>query len=97
MKVYSAGSNPSGIINPKAVAAMADVGYDLSQHKGLSLVDIPDVENDVVATMGCKDACPFVRAKHRVDWNIPDPRDMDISEFHAVRDDIEVRVKAILK
>jgi len=92
---YSAGSRPSGKINPKAVEAMREVGYDLSKHQSKSLSKIPDIEYDFVATMGCGDECPFVRAKQREDWNIPDPKDMPPEEFRAVRDQIEARVRDI--
>ena len=63
----SSGSNPSGVVNPKAIAAMREIGYDLSAHDSKSLDDIPDIEYDVVVTMGCGDACPFLPAKRTVE------------------------------
>jgi protein-tyrosine-phosphatase len=96
VEAYSAGSRPSGQLNPKAIEAMKEVGYDLSQHRSKSLSEIPDVEFDFVATMGCGDECPFVRAKRREDWDIPDPKDMLPEEFRAVRDLIEAKVKEIM-
>jgi arsenate reductase len=93
---YSAGSRPSGKINPKAIEAMRELGYDLSKHQSKSLSEIPDIEYDFVATMGCGDECPFVRAKQREDWNIPDPKNMPPQEFCTVRDLIETRVKGLL-
>ena len=96
IEAYSAGSRPSGKINPKAIEAMRDVNYDLSKHQSKSLSEIPDIEYDFVATMGCGDQCPFVRAKQREDWNIPDPKDMPPDEFRRVRDLIEMRVKELL-
>ncbi|MDQ6808127.1 MAG: arsenate reductase ArsC [Verrucomicrobiota bacterium] len=96
IEAYSAGSRPSGIVNPKAIAAMRDVGYDLTTHGSKSLGEIPDEEYDFVATMGCGDACPFVRAKRREDWQIPDPKHLEPDEFRAVRDLIEQKVKAAL-
>jgi arsenate reductase len=96
IEVYSAGSRPSGRINSKAIESMKEIGYDLSQHQSKSLSEIPDIEFDFVATMGCGDACPFVRAKQREDWNIPDPKEMSSEEFRAVRDLIETKVKAAL-
>jgi arsenate reductase (thioredoxin) len=93
---YSSGSRPSGIVNPKAIAAMGEIGYDLSKHGSKSLTEIPDVEYDAVVTMGCGDACPFVRAKLRDDWQIPDPKHMPPEEFRKVRDLIESKVKALL-
>ena len=93
---YSAGSHPSGRVNPRAVDSMRELGYDLSQHSSKSLSDIPDVEYDFVATMGCGDECPFIQARRREDWNIPDPKEMSPDEFRAVRDLIESRVKELL-
>lgn len=96
VEAYSAGSRPSGQINPKAVEAMSEVGYDLSKHSSKSLDDIPDIEYDFVATMGCGDECPFIRARRREDWAIPDPRSLPPDEFRHVRDLIESRVKALI-
>jgi protein-tyrosine-phosphatase len=92
----SAGSRPSGRINPKAIDAMREVGYDLAAHRSKALSELPDVEYDVVVTMGCGDACPLVRAKRRLDWQIPDPRELPPEEFRAVRDLIERRVRELL-
>jgi arsenate reductase len=96
VEAFSAGSRPSGIVNPKAIASMAEVGYDLSKHASKSLDEIPDVKYDFVATMGCGDACPFVRAERRDDWQIPDPKHLAPDEFRKVRDLIETKVKAAL-
>ncbi len=95
-EAYSAGSQPSGEINPKAIAAMREIGYDLSKHKSKSLEEIPQVEYDFVATMGCGDACPFVRAKRREDWQIPDPKNLPPAEFNKIRDLIEQKVRNVL-
>ena len=96
IEAYSAGSRPSGRINPKAIEAMREVGYDLSLHESKSLTEIPNIEFDFVATMGCSDECPFVRARQRADWNIPDPKEMSPEDFRAVRELIEAKVKAII-
>lgn len=93
---YSAGSKPSGQVNPKAIAAMAELGYDLSTHESKSLREIPDIDYDLVVTMGCGDECPWVRARKREDWALPDPRHLEGAEFLAVRDDIRQRVQAAL-
>jgi len=95
-EAYSAGSQPSGEINPKAIAAMREIGYDLSKHKSKSLEEIPQVEYDFVATMGCGDACPFVRAKRREDWQIPDPKNLPPAEFNKIRDLIKQKVRNVL-
>jgi arsenate reductase len=91
----SAGSAPSGRINPKAVRFMAELGYDLAAHASKSLDDI-DGEFDAVVTMGCGDSCPWVPARRREDWQLPDPRHMDDDAYRAVRDEIRARVHALL-
>ncbi|HET9376387.1 MAG TPA: arsenate reductase ArsC [Chthoniobacterales bacterium] len=94
---YSAGSRPSGKINPKAMNAMRERGYDLSTHRSKSLTEIPDIEYDAVVTMGCGDECPLVNAKKREDWSIPDPKTMDTIEVRQVRDLIEMKVKKLIE
>src|SRR4029077_16139511 len=89
---YSAGSRPSGKVNPKAIAAMAELGYDLSRHTSKSLDSVSQVEYDAAVTMGGGDVCPLVRAKRREEWNIPDPREMPPEEFRKVRNLIEEKV-----
>lgn len=96
VEAYSSGSRPSGKINPKAIEAMKELGYDLTTHTSKSLDEIPNIEYDFVATMGCGDECPFVRAKIREDWAIPDPKDLPPDEFRNVRDLIEQKVKEML-
>lgn len=94
---FSAGSKPSGVINPKAISAMRELGYDLTKHNSTSTDDLPDVVFDYIVTMGCGDTCPYVPAKNRIDWEIPDPKHMNEEEFRAVRDEIEERVINLLK
>jgi protein-tyrosine-phosphatase len=96
VEAFSAGSRPSGKLNPKAVEAMGELGYDLSRHSSKSLDEIPDIEYDFVATMGCGDECPLIRANRHEDWNIPDPKDMPPDEFRDVRDLIANKVKTML-
>jgi protein-tyrosine-phosphatase len=96
VEVCSAGSRPSGKVNPKAIAAMKEVGYDLMAHRSKPLADFAGQEFDVAVTMGCGDECPFIRAKDRQDWQIPDPKELPMEEFRAVRDLIESKVKALL-
>jgi protein-tyrosine-phosphatase len=93
---YSSGSRPSGRVNENAIASMKDVGYDLSTHTSKSLTDIPAIEYDVVVTMGCGDACPWVRAKQRLDWDIPDPKAMASERFAEVRDLIKAKVSQLI-
>jgi protein-tyrosine-phosphatase len=96
VEAFSAGSRPSGVVNPKALAAMREIGYDLAGHGSKSLDDLLKVEFDFVATMGCGDACPLVRARRREDWNIPDPKHMPPEEFRGVRDLIRDKVVKVL-
>jgi protein-tyrosine-phosphatase len=96
VEAFSAGSRPSGRINPKALEAMRERGYDLARHASKSLDEIPDGEYAAAITMGCGDACPMVQATLREDWQLPDPREMAPAEFRKVRDEIEARVLALL-
>jgi arsenate reductase (thioredoxin) len=98
VEAFSAGSKPSGIVNPKAIAAMKELGYDLSKHDSKSLQEVEQYAPfDVVVTMGCGDACPWMPAKKFVDWQIPDPKHMEAKEFNEVRNYIEKLVKGLLK
>ena len=96
VEAYSAGSKPSGTVNAKAIASMAELGYDLSTHTSTGLNAIPEGEFDAVVTMGCGDACPWVPAKKHIEWEIPDPKDMDPDAFRTVRDQIEKQVRELL-
>jgi len=94
---HSAGSRPSGRVNPKAVRFMAERGVDLGEQRSKGLDDLPaDVSWDYVVTMGCGDACPHLRAEHRLDWALPDPKDMEDDGFRAVRDRIEELVRGLI-
>lgn len=98
VEVFSAGSKPSGKVNPKAIDAMHERGYDLSAHDSKSLDDIPDVEYDAVIGMGCGDeGCPLVKARRREEWAIPDPKHLPPDEFRQVRDLIERKVADLIK
>lgn len=97
VEAYSAGSKPSGIINPKAIAAMKELQYDLSAHDSKSLDNVKAYAPfDAVVTMGCGDACPWMPAKQFIDWQIPDPRNMEPAEFNQVRDLIKQKVEMLL-
>ena len=96
-EAHSAGSRPSGKINPKAVEAMHEIGYDLTTHGSKSLDEIPSGPYDAAVTMGCGDACPNVSARVREDWLIPDPREMPPEQFREVRDLIGQKVKELLE
>jgi len=93
---HSAGSAPSGLVNPKAVAFMQEMGYDLTTHRSKSLKEVPQEGYDAVITMGCGDACPFIQARIHEDWGIPDPKLMPPADFRKVRDLIGSKVKDLL-
>ena len=93
---HSAGSRPSGTVNRRAVDSMREIGYDLSTHRSKGLDGIPAGPYDAVVTMGCGDACPWVPARRREDWAIPDPKEMEPDQFRKVRDEIEAKVKTLL-
>jgi arsenate reductase len=97
VEAYSAGSKPSGIVNPKAIAAMRELGYDLGTHDSKSLQEVEkQAPFDAVVTMGCGDACPWMPAKQFIDWQIPDPKHMEPAQFNEVRDLISEKVKELL-
>ncbi len=93
----SAGSRPSGHVNPRAVAAMLERGYDLSPHISKSLQELGPGPWDYLVTMGCGDECPWIAATHREDWELADPRDLPPPVFNAVRDEIEQRVLGLIR
>ena len=98
VEAYSAGSKPSGVVNPKAIAAMKELGYDLSKHDSKSLKEVERYAPfDAVVTMGCGDACPWMPAKKFIDWEIPDPKHMEPAEFNKVRDYIKDKVKDLIE
>jgi arsenate reductase len=98
VEAYSAGSKPSGIVNPKAIAAMKELGYNLSKHDSKSLDEVKAFAPfDVVITMGCGDACPWMPAGKFIDWQIPDPKNMEPKVFNEVRDNIAEKVKTLIK
>jgi arsenate reductase (thioredoxin) len=86
---FSAGSRPSGRVNPRAIQFMAEKGVDLSVQLSKGLDDLPAVRWDYIVTMGCGDACPTLPALHRLDWELPDPKSLPDDGFRAVRDRIE--------
>jgi arsenate reductase len=98
IEAYSAGSKPSGIVNPKAIMAMKELGYELGKHESKSLEEVKQFAPfDAVVTMGCGDACPWMPAKKFVDWEIPDPKHMEPAEFNKVRDMIRSKVKDLIE
>lgn len=91
----SAGSEPSGTVNPKAIRSMGEIGIDLTSQRSHGFEKVP-TDIDIVVTMGCGDACPIVPAKQRVDWNIPDPKLLPPEAFNEIRDTIAEHVSKLL-
>jgi protein-tyrosine-phosphatase len=96
-RVRSAGSTPADEINPAVVAAMREVGIDLSKEFPKPLTDEAVREADAVITMGCGDACPVYPGKRYLDWDLPDPAGQPLEEVRAIRDEIDRRVRALLE
>ncbi len=96
VEVLSAGSAPKDSINPVAVAAMAEVGIDISQNSPKVLTSEAVQQSDAVITMGCGDACPFYPGKRYEDWVLEDPAGQGIESVRVIRDDIKVRVETLL-
>ena len=96
IEAFSAGSRPSGLINPRALRFMAELGYDLAAHRSKSLDEV-DGEFAAVVTMGCGDSCPWVPAQRREDWALPDPKHMDDDAYRDVRDEISARVRKLIE
>jgi len=96
IEAYSAGSRPSGRVNPRAIASMKELGYDLAAHASKSLDEIPSGPYDLVVTMGCGDTCPAVGALRREEWDIPDPKTLPPDQFRIVRNEIKRKVEEML-
>ncbi|MGH9677608.1 MAG: arsenate reductase ArsC [Candidatus Acidiferrum sp.] len=96
VEAFSAGSQPSGQVSPRAIAAMKAIGYDLSTHKSKSLEEFNGQAFDAAVTMGCGEACPLVVAQRRVEWRIPDPKLLPEARFGEIRDMIEKKVVELL-
>lgn len=93
---YSAGSKPSGLVNPMSMAVMIEVGIDISKNRSKGFDDIPVRSFDYAITLGCGDKCPFVSAKDHVEWKIDDPKGKGIEAFRKTRDEIKKKVVELL-
>jgi protein-tyrosine-phosphatase len=94
--VRSAGSTPADEVDPAVVAAMREVGIDISKEFPKKLTTDVVEAADVVVTMGCGDACPVFPGKRYVDWDLPDPSGKSIEEVRPIRDEIDRRVRDLL-
>lgn len=96
LDVFSGGSEPAEEINRAAVAAMAEVGIDITEQLPQPWSDEIIRASDVVVTMGCGDACPVFPGKRYVDWELEDPAGKSVEDVRPIRDDIEERVRGLL-
>ncbi len=94
VEAYSAGSKPSGIVNPRAIEVMKEIGIDISQEVSQGFADLAVKDFDFAITLGCKDTCPFVPAEKHIEWKIEDPKGKGIEKFRQVRDLIKEKVQA---
>jgi arsenate reductase (thioredoxin) len=97
-RAMSAGSeaDPDGRVHPEVVDVMRELGIDLSDRRPQRLSTALAEQADVVVTMGCGDACPFIPGKRYIDWELDDPKDRPVEEVRATRDDIVRRVAALV-
>jgi arsenate reductase (thioredoxin) len=96
VRVTSAGSRPASELNPAVVAAMSEIGVDISREFPKPLTAAKVRTADVVVTMGCGDACPVYPGKRYLDWDLPDPAGLDLGAVRAIRDEIRQRVRGLL-
>lgn len=97
VQVRSAGSTPAKEINPAVMAAMTEIGLDLSAEFPKPLTDAAIRTADVVITMGCGDTCPTYPSKRYLDWDLPDPAGRTLAEVRPIRNEIDHRVRALLE
>jgi len=94
----SAGSeaDPDGRVHPEVVQVMREIGIDVAGERPKRLTTELAEAADVVVTMGCGDACPYIPGKRYLDWDLPDPKGRHVDEVRATRDEIAERVRALL-
>jgi len=96
IRVTSAGSQPASQLNPAVVAAMAEIGLDISQEHPKPLTNGTLQSADIVITMGCGDTCPVYPGKRYLDWDLPDPAGLSLDQVRPIRDDICHRVGRLI-
>lgn len=97
VRAHSAGSRPAGFVAPLAIEVLRERGIDISQQHSKSVAEFQGQSFDYVVTMGCGDACPWLPAKVRLDWQIPDPIGRPVEFFRQVRDEIETKIRSLLE
>ncbi|HEY1451108.1 MAG TPA: arsenate reductase ArsC [Solirubrobacteraceae bacterium] len=96
-RALSAGTTPAKHVHPEVVQVMREVGIELSDRTPQPLTEELAEQADVVVTMGCGDACPYIPGKRYIDWNLPDPAGRPLTEVRATRDEIDHHVKALVR
>ena len=96
INAYSAGSNPSGTVNPKVIESLKEKGIDISESRSKGFDAYADVDFDYVIGMGCGDSCPFIKNAKNITWDIPDPKNLDMDQFCKIRDEIEDKVRDLI-
>ena len=92
----SAGTTPAARVHPEVVDAMAELGVDVSDRVPRRLSDELAAWADVIVTMGCGDACPYIPGKRYLDWELPDPKGRPLEKVRATRDDIAQRIEGLI-
>jgi protein-tyrosine-phosphatase len=95
--VHSAGTAPGEQLNPAVVDAMLEVGIDIRDQRPQVLTEAMAVASDVIITMGCGDTCPIYLGKRYIDWPLDDPAGLSIDDVRVIRDEIEIRVAALIQ
>ena len=95
-RALSAGTTPAEQVHPAVVEVMRELGIDLSERKPRQLTRDLAERADIVVTMGCGDSCPYIPGKRYIDWDLTDPADLPLDQVRPIRDDIAVRVQALL-
>ena len=93
----SAGTTPADHVHPEVVAVIQELGIDLSDRRPQLLTRALAEQADVVVTMGCGDACPYIPHKRYIDWDLPDPKDGPFEQVRAIRDQIAHHVERLLR
>lgn len=92
----SAGTTPGDRVHPEVVTVMAELGIDVADIKPQLLTTELAERADVVVTMGCGDSCPYIPGKRYVDWDLTDPKGLELSQVREIRDDIRQRVTELV-
>ena len=97
IKAMSAGSKPSGEINPRAKELMSEIGSDMANQFSKSVDDLKLTRVDYLILMGCGDSCPYLKAETIIEWDIPDPKNLTKGEFREVIEKIEEKVENLIQ